>query len=165
MFNLIDSFDTKNDFHGVELGVASTERFNANWSGDFLAKGALGGVFSTGRVFARTDVTANNVTSISDGGLLALGTNSGKHRNTHVGAVWDLGLRLRRRLGANTALVCGYDWFLWTCAQRAGDQIDLGVNTSQISPGSLSGEARPRYLFGSSSYWAQGLSLGLEASF
>ncbi len=164
-FSLVDSFDVKNRFHGCEFGFASTERITSLWSGDMVAKAAIGGVFSTGRVFGQTDVTDNGVLTTSEGGLLALGSNSGTHRDTDFGALWDLGFRLRRTISPSTALIVGYDWFLWTSVQRAGDQIDLQVNTSQIPPGSLSGEARPRYPASGSAYWAQGLSCGLEARY
>ena len=45
---------------------------------------------------------------------------------------------------------------------HAGEQIDLGINPTQIPPGSLVGEARPIFPFRDSDFWAQGLHFGVE---
>lgn len=160
-----EAFDSENSFHGAAFGIMAREELSERWIGDVFAKGALGGVASRTEISGTTDTTVNGVTTTTPGGLLAQGTNSGVHRDGYVSSYWELGLKLRRRLGTNSALTFGYSWVLLSHVERAGEQIDLGVNVTQIPPGVLVGEARPGFPEAKSSYWAQGLSVGLECQF
>ena len=115
---------------------------------------------------ARADgVEVHGVTTTNAGGLLSQTSNLGTHRDDYVSTAWELGLKLRRRLTTNSALTFGYSWFLLSDVERAGEQIDLGVNVTQIPPGNLVGAARPAFPGTKSSFWTQGLSFGLEARF
>lgn len=160
-----EAFESKNSFHGAAFGMMAREELSERWVGDVFAKGALGGVYSRTEISGQTDTTVNGVTTTSSGGLLTQASNIGEHRDGYVSSYWELGLKLRRRLGAHSALNFGYSWVLLSHVERAGEQIDLGVNVTQIPPGVLVGEARPEFPEAKSSYWAQGLSVGLECQF
>jgi hypothetical protein len=163
--DLYDAFDSKNAFHGAAFGIAAHEELGELWTGDVFAKGSLGGMASRTRISGETETTLNGVTTTNAGGLLTQTSNLGTHRDGYVSSAWELGLKLRRRLTTNTSLALGYSWFLLSHVERAGEQIDLGVNVTQIPPGNLVGAARPAFPGEKSSFWTQGLTFGLEARF
>lgn len=163
--NLYDAFDSSNAFHGASFGIAAHEELGELWTGDVFAKGSLGGVASRTSITGETETTLNNVTTTNPGGLLTQTSNLGTHRDGYVSSAWQLGLKLRRRLTTNTSLTLGYSWFLLSDVERAGEQIDLGVNVTQIPPGNLVGAARPAFPSEKSTFWTQGLTFGLEARF
>jgi hypothetical protein len=163
--DLFDEFDSSNAFHGASFGIAAHEELGELWTGDVIAKGSLGGVASRTRISGETETTLNGVTTTNAGGLLTQTSNLGTHRDGYVSSAWELGLKLRRRLTTNTALTLGYSWFLLSDIERAGEQIDLGVNVTQIPPGNLVGAARPAFPGEKSTFWTQGLNFGLEARF
>lgn len=163
--DLYDAFDSQNSFHGASLGFAAHEELSERWTGDVIAKGSLGGMASRTRISGETETTLNNVTTTNAGGLLTQTSNLGTHRDGYVSSAWELGLKLRRRLTTNTSLAFGYSWFLLSHVERAGEQIDLGVNVTQIPPGNLIGAARPAFPGEKSSFWTQGLTFGLETRF
>ena len=163
--DLYDAFDSQNAFHGASFGIAAHEELGELWTGDVFAKGSLGGMASRTRISGETETTLNNVTTTNAGGLLTQTSNLGTHRDGYVSSAWELGLKLRRRLTTNTSLTLGYSWFLLSHVERAGEQIDLGVNVTQIPPGNLVGAARPEFPGEKSSFWTQGLTFGLEARF
>lgn len=163
--NLYDEFDSTSAFHGASFGIAAHEELGERWIGDVFAKGSLGGVASRTRISGETDTTLNNVTTTNAGGLLTQTSNLGTHRDGYVSSAWELGLKLRRRLTTHTSLTLGYSWFLLSDVERAGEQIDLGVNVTQIPPGNLVGAARPEFPGAKSTYWTQGLNFGLESKF
>lgn len=163
--NLYDAFDSNNSFHGASFGLTAHEELGELWTGDVIAKGSLGGVASRTEISGQTATTLNGVTTTNAGGLLTQTSNLGTHRDGYVSSAWELGLKLRRRLTTNTSLTLGYSWFLLSHVERAGEQIDLGVNVTQIPPGNLVGAARPAFPGEKSSFWTQGLNFGLEARF
>ncbi|BBO34407.1 BBP7 family outer membrane beta-barrel protein [Lacipirellula parvula] len=163
--NLYDAFDSSNAFHGALLGLAAHEQLSDNWTGDVYGKGSIGGVASRTNITGETATTLNNVTTTNAGGLLTQTTNLGVHREGYVSSAWEFGLRARRKLTSNMSFTIGYTWFLLSHVERAGEQIDLAVNVSQIPPGSLSGLARPAFPGEKSSFWTQGISVGLESRF
>jgi hypothetical protein len=163
--NLYDAFDSSNAFHGASVGIAAHEELSELWTGDVFAKGALGGVASRTSISGETETTLNGVTTTNAGGLLTQTSNLGTHRDDYVSSAWELGLKLRRRLATNTSLTLGYSWFLLSHVERAGEQIDLGVNVTQIPPGNLVGAARPEFPGEKSSFWTQGLTCGIETRF
>jgi hypothetical protein len=48
---------------------------------------------------------------------------------------------------------------------RAAEQIDPGVNLSQLDPSGLDGEPRPRFDLKQTDFWAQGVSVGVDYRF
>lgn len=93
------------------------------------------------------------------------GTNQGVYETSEVSSITELGLMMRRHLPCGWSLNCGYNFLFWTDVLRAAEQIDTGINVSQIPPGQLVGEPRPAFTAVTNDFWAQGLSLGLECSY
>jgi hypothetical protein len=164
-----DLFETINDFHGGEVGLLA-RWCRGCWSVDVSGKVALGGTTITTTIdgFTQTEEPIDDenvlVTSYS-GGLLALPTNIGRYRQRAFAVMSELGATLRYELTGELWVRFGYDLVTWSRVDRAADQIDVGVNPSQIAPGTLVGEARPAFTPKSTSFWAQGLHVGLEHRF
>ena len=162
-FVLNDNFETRNRFHGGEVGARWVGQATPCWTIEMLAKFALGNTESRTKISGQTVVTTPNGDSITqNSGLLAQGTNSGVFESNEISSITEFGISLRRQLDYGWSLSCGYNFLLWTDVLRAGDQIDTGINVSQVPPGTLRGEPRPAYPGLTDDFWAQGLSLGLE---
>jgi hypothetical protein len=100
------------------------------------------------------------------GGLLALSSNIGSHSRDIFTVVPEVRLQLAYDVGPRLRLHAGYDFLYWSQVLRAGDQIDLVVNPDLLPP-ALPGAfpLRPAFTFQGSSFWAQGIDLGLELRF
>lgn len=164
-FDLFDQFTTKNTFHGAMAGVEIEWQKNRYWSWEALAKVAVGQNNTRADVAGQVTTTIAGVSATAQGGLLALPTNISTFEESEMGALWEFGLTLRRQVRRELTATFGYTFLLWTGVARAGEQIDLGINTTQVPPGVLVGDARPAFAFDMSSYWAQGLQIGLEYAY
>ena len=158
-----DSFVTSNDFQGGEIGLLGEYQRN-RWCFDGLARLALG------RTHEQVDIRGSTVQSVGglvtsyDEGLLALRTNIGSHSSNQTDVLLELGLTVRYLLASNLQLTCGYSVVYWPHVVRAGDQVDLDVNGSYLptSAGPPAGSAQPAFAFQETSFWAQGVSLGVD---
>ncbi len=165
-FDLFDQFNTRNNFHGAEFGLKFDRQVNCLWSLELLGKIAVGNSHMVADVSGQTLTTAvDNSTSLTSGGLLAQRTNIGTYEHDVFSTVTELGLTLRRQFDCGLEATFGYTLVHWSEVARGGDQIDFGVNTSQLGGGARVGEGRPGFLLDMSDFWAQGLSLGLEYRF
>ena len=155
--DISDRFDTKNNFHGVELGIQWERPMFCNWTLEVLGKMALGN--------NRSIVTIDGQqTSDPDQGLLALDSNSGVHTRDSFSAITELGLSLKRRFSCGLEATFGYTFVYWGDVMRAGDQIDLNVDPRQIPPDPQVA-IHPEALMNTTDFWAQGLHFGLEYAF
>lgn len=166
LIDLVDQFDTRNTFHGADAGLVMQWYPNSCWSWEVVAKVAIGGTDRQAAVTGQTvsTTTAGEVATTA-AGLLAQPTNIGSYGWNDFGTVSEFGISMRRKLHCGLVATFGYSLVSWSSVARAGEQIDLGVNTSQIPPGSLDGEARPAFPFVTSDFWVQGLHFGLEYLF
>lgn len=164
-----DRFETENQFHGAAVGVLASTR-NCRWTMDLGMQLAFGTNRANVRINGSTTSSvpvaggANSVAT-SPGGLLALGTNLGSYEKDafavipqlHVGVGYDWNPRLR--------MLFGYHFLYWSQLARAAEQIDPGLNLSQLDPAGLNGEPRPQFNMRLTDFWAQGLNAGLEYRF
>ncbi len=156
-----DVFDTENRYNAGEIGLwGEYDRGAITWS--VLAKVGLG------KMNQRTEIRGRTVTSvpglpqsIADQGLLALGTNSGTHERNVFTVSPEIGLNLAYHLNECIDLTCGYSFIYWNHVAQPGDQIDLGINTSQIG-GTLTGVARPEFPGRDGEYYVHGLNFGVQ---
>lgn len=162
LIDLFDRFDTRNHFHGVELGVGSRGR-HRRWTLEMLIKLALGNTHSRVLIDGSTATTVPGVDPvISSGGLLALPTNMGVFEDSHFTMIPELGVTLGYDLTGRLRATFGYTLLYWSRVARPGDQIDFDVNDSQLSGGTLDGAPRPEFSQKTDDFWAQGMSFGLE---
>jgi hypothetical protein len=162
-FQLNDRFETQNRFHGGQVGVRLSSQATPCWFVEFVGKLALGNTLSRTTIGGQTIVTVpddNPATQRS--GLLAQGTNIGSYETSEISTITEAGVTLRRQLPYGWSLNVGYSFLFWTDVVRAGSQIDRGVNTSQIPPGTLVGDPRPAFRAVTDDFWAQGLNFGLD---
>ena len=164
-FDLIDDFNTRNTFHGGELGIVVAGQKNACWSWEAGAKLALGSTTSRASVAGQTTTTTGAASASTQAGLLAQSTNIGAIEQSDFSTLSEFDIAVRRRLNCGVSLVFGYSILYWSDVARAGDQIDLGVNPSQIPPGMLAGPARPGFPFEQTGFWAQGLRFGVDFAY
>jgi hypothetical protein len=168
-FVVSDQFETRNRFLGGQIG-ARAEWWRGRWSLGVTGKVALGNTHQEVRVLGTTTFTEPGGVPITQpGGLLAQATNSGTHTHDAFSVVPELGFNVGYQVTDHLRAYVGYTFLYWTNVVRPGDQIDLGLNTSQLptinGPGVLVGEPRPAPLLRDSNFWAQGLNLGLEFRF
>jgi len=162
-FDVRDAFATENTFHGGEIGLSAVLD-RGSWSVDVLTKVALGDVRQQVRIDGSTVITVPNQTPVPGaGGLLALPTNIGSYSQHELAFLPELDVNLRLCLAERLDMTVGYTLLWLSHVARTGDQIDTGVNPTQLvsNGGTLVGPARPAALLGDSSMWVQGLNLGV----
>ncbi|MCA9266448.1 MAG: BBP7 family outer membrane beta-barrel protein [Planctomycetales bacterium] len=163
--DLFDRFHTDNDFHGGQLGLRYVQQPHAPWTLELVGKFALGGTHSRATIAGQTVTTSpTGDTSTAAAGLLAQGTNSGNFEDDQFSTITEIGLKVRRQYCGFTATF-GYSFLYWSDIARAVDQIDRGINVTQVPPGTLDGDPRPAFEFQKTDFWAQGLNFGLEYLF
>ncbi len=161
VIQMTDLFDTTNSYHAGELGLLGEyDRGNITWS--LLAKVGLGTMQQQTRISGSTTtaVPGQPVTTTNQG-LLALGTNIGTYEQNAFTVSPELQLTAAYHLTSNLDLSVGYSFIYWNHVAQAGQQMDEILNTTQIN-GALVGAARPEFLNQDSSYYVQGLSVGLQ---
>ncbi len=162
-FDLFDRFDTRNRFHGLELGLEGQWQRN-HWSIEADGSVAFGTNYQTVTIDGRTISQLPGFAAMNDvGGLLAQTTNIGVHRREQFAAIPQFGVSLGYHFWKELRLSVGYRLIVWPEVVRSGDQIDPVVNPNLIPPQTLpiAGPARPQFDFHESRYVAQGLSIGL----
>ena len=164
-----DSFTTRNQFNGVEFGTM-TQFFRANrWSLSLISKIALGNTNQTVTINgSTTTASAGMATTTVPGGLLAQPTNIGSYSQNQFSVIPELGATLGYQLTPRLRATLGYTFIYWASVARAGDQVDLNVNSSMLpnAPGPVTGDTRhPLFAFQQTDFWAQGISAGIDYRF
>lgn len=160
-FILNDSFRTRNQFNGAELGVMWQGR-RGYWSLDSYMRLGLGNTRQMVTIAGNTQTTANGATTTANGGLLAQRTNIGTYTRDQFGVVPELGATVGYQLTQRLRLTAGYTFIYWSNVVRPGDQIDTSVNPNLLPPENPTQTTflNPRFAFQDSDYLIQGLSLG-----
>ena len=164
-----DRFETDNQFSGVAVGMLGSAR-NRAWTLDVGMQLALGNNRAKVRIDGSTTAVVplpngGTDTSTTAGGLLALPTNIGNYEDDIFAVIPQLNVALGYHFNPQTRAIVGYRFFYWSQVARSADQIDLGVNLSQLDPGGLNGEPRPEFEFLLADFWAQGINVGLDYRF
>jgi hypothetical protein len=161
-----DHFYTSNQFYGGQLG-ADMMWTRGRFFVDVLAKVALG--VSVERASINGWTAYNNSLGQSgylNVGQLALPSNIGCYGQNSFAVVPEFGLNFGYALTPHIRLTFGYTFLYWSNVFRAGDQIDTGINPTELAAlagrGMLTGPARPNFTMQSTDFWAQGLNFGLQ---
>jgi hypothetical protein len=163
----VDTFDTRNRFYGGQLG-ARAEYASGKVFVRGTAKFALGDVHETVDVSGQTTTNTFGFPSTTPGGIFAQPSNSGHFTRDKFAVIPEVTLRVGYQFTESFSLFAGYNFLFVSEVLRPGDQMDRGLNLSQspaFGTGVLVGPARPMPLLSGSSFWAQGLDLGLEVRF
>ncbi|MGL6075693.1 MAG: BBP7 family outer membrane beta-barrel protein [Fimbriiglobus sp.] len=164
-FLIQDRFRTNNDFHGPVLGLNWERRFGHFFLG-VRPSIAMGVTNTTVTIDGNTTIITpapNSTTTTYPGGLLTQNTNIGRYSSSSFSVVPEIGVRLGVQVTDHIRAYASYNFIYWSNVARAGDQIDLRVNTTQIAPPQpFSGPAVPAFNLQRSDFWIQGIGLGLE---
>ena len=131
--NVADTFHTRNDFNGGELGFA-TQWHRNRWSLDTLLKLGIGQTHTQVLINGWTTVIANGTTAGYSGGHLALPSNMGTHDSQQFSVMPEIGFTLGYDLTSRLKATAGYTLLYWSNVARPGDQIDLNVDPRQFPP-------------------------------
>ncbi len=162
--NVFDTFHTRNDFNGADLGFSTQWRRN-RWSLDTSLKLGIGETHSVVLINGWTTVIANGTTAGFSGGQLALPSNMGIHDSYQFSVMPEIGLTLGYDLTSRLRATAGYTLLYWSGVARPGDQIDLNLDPRQFPPPTTTTATKPEFTLHTSDFWAQGLNLGLDFRF
>jgi len=164
---VFDSFGTRNQFYGAQVGTDIQLR-HERWSLNIKAKVAVGDTRETVNINGGQLLVNPGVGTTSfQGGLLALPSNIGHFTRDEFGVVPEIGIQVGYNFTDHFRAFVGYNFLYWSDVLRAGDQVDRNIDVTQIpnfnAPGAVPvGQTRPAVLFRETSFWAQGLTVGVE---
>jgi hypothetical protein len=167
--NVLDQFNTRNQFYGGQLGTVMEFQRN-RWTLDFETRIGLGNTHQVVDIRGNQLITTpTGTTSFFQGGLLALPSNIGSFNRDRFAVVPEVGVTLGLQVTPRIKLLVGYTFLYWSNVVRPGNQIDRVIDISQVPNTGLAvpsaGGNHPAALFKSTDFWAQGLSFGMEFKF
>ncbi len=167
-----DVFDTENDFHGGELGLAIERDY-----GDLLSVEVVGKV-ALGSMRQQVDLQGTNVLVFpgfdpiaSPSGLLVQPTNTGslmsqgQFERDEFAVLPEVNINVGLQLTSQVRATAGWSVLYVDNVVRPGPQIDRVVNGTQIGGGALVGAARPAFNFNETDLWLYGANVGIEATY
>lgn len=166
-FQIEDRFRTSNNFHGGNIGFAAEKRFSY-WYVGVRAGVGLGVNHQVIDINGSTVITPPGGTPQSyAGGLLTQPSNIGHYTRDRFAVMPWVGVKLGAQLTQRVRAYVGYDFMALTNVARAGDQIDLRVNPTQLPPrtNGVQGPAFPQFQPKDSTFWGQGIRIGMEVRF
>ncbi len=159
-----DSFRTRNQFHGGQIGYAFARTFGAV-EFDARLSVALGVTHQEVEIDgSQTRTRPGQVPETFRGGLLAAGPNLGTFPRNAFSVAPEATVNVGVRLTDRLKTYAGYNFLAWSNVVRPGDQIDRTVDLSFVPNGPrvpLSAN-RPVPTFRQSDLWAHGVQFGLE---
>jgi hypothetical protein len=175
-----DNFRTSNEFYGGQIGLAGEYREGRVFV-DFRGLLALGATVERTFINGSTSFTPpGGVTTTFQGGLLAqppavqgstqlFPSNIGNYTTTSFAVVPELAANVGFQATNWLRFWVGYTFLYWSNVVRAGEQIDLRVDSRTLPPLPNTSVNPPVVLGGSSlyqfhynSYWAQGINIGTQ---
>ena len=163
---LTDSFKTKNQFYGGQIGAAFDYRWG-RWNLNAQTKLALGGSVMTSSISGGI-APGGGPTPNLPGGLLALNSNSSSVTSTKLAFIPEVNLNLGYDLTQHTRIFVGYSFMYWTAVARPGAQIDRNLDENRI-PDFTTGrtvptitDTRPLNVVQREPFWAQGVNFGIQ---
>src|SRR5207244_361036 len=116
-------------------------------------------------IHGRTSIDTTPAT-VTNAGLLALATNSGRHARDDFAVLPEIGVNFGFQITDRLQAFVGYTYMYWSNVVRPGDQVDLGLNPNLIPTSATfntaGGPARPAFSFRDTDFWAQGINVGME---
>jgi hypothetical protein len=161
-------FATRCNFYGGQFGIGGQFYVLDRIVVDATAKLALGTTHEEIRIEGSTvRVAPGGTTAVASGALLALPSNIGHFRRDTFAQVPELSAKASWPVLEHLTLSMGFTALYWSRIVRPGEQIDRGIDVTQIP--SFSGAAappsglnRPAVPFNQTDFWALGLTLGAE---
>jgi hypothetical protein len=161
-FDLSDAFETSNEFNGLELGMI-WDAYHGRWSMEFAGRFALGNNVRRVSINGATTSVVQGAAFQDVGGLLALPSNIGTYEDDEFVVIPEFSLTLGYQLAPRVRFLVGYTVVYWSNVARPGEQIDLNVNPDLLPPAmNTNGLMAPSFALNDTSFWAQGINLGLD---
>ena len=163
VFTLNDTYRTRNQFHGADLGLAG-RLTSGRCFVDVMGKVAVGCNSRSYTVGGWSQTAVPGLSPVTTpGGLYTVGL-AGRTSDQVFAVVPEFRLNLGYRLTDNVSVFGGYTLLGWTNVARPGDQISLDVNPAQLPPALTPVVPRP-VAVRDSTLWVQGLSVGVAISY
>ncbi|HEX4415690.1 MAG TPA: BBP7 family outer membrane beta-barrel protein [Lacipirellulaceae bacterium] len=146
--NVQDSFRTRNDFNGGEIGLQCYKQRNCFWV-DGMAKVGLGqnvrSVTINGQTI--TDVPGGGIATNQGGLLTSSATNIGHYRDTDFAVIPEFKAGIGCCLTKCCSVHAGYDCIIWPDVLRAAQTLpnNLAVDPANIPPVQPGGGADPAF--------------------
>ncbi len=165
-YQILDKFRTTNNFNGGLIGLSAERRYGM-WFVGGRASIAFGADSESVEINGVTRITSPTGVSMAyTGGLLAQPSNIGHYEYTAFAVLPQIGLRAGVQVSQYVRVFAGYNFLYLSNVARAGDQVDLRVNPSQLPPRTtVTGPAFPAFNLHTTDYSLQGISLGMEVRF
>lgn len=164
-YSLNEGFAAKNYVYAPQVGVRTENRWGCLKLNCEL-KVALGWNHLAAKLESEAWETVNGRTQFLDGGLLVVKSNQGNYNDDTCIVVPEVGVRLAWEIKDHISLTAGYNLLFLSNVWRPGDMIDLRVNPNLIPP--IQNPQQP-YLPAfepkQSSFWAQGVTMGIEVRY
>lgn len=173
VWNTTDKFDTTNQFYGVQAGLRARFDQGAFFAGG-TAKLALGAMDQSAGIsgeLVTDDFAAGGAKQTFAGGYFALPTNIGNYSRTAFAVVPEVSLNVGYRITPTATIVVAYSFMYASNVLRPGNQINRTINPSQSTAHTenplahLQGSAQPSFSYNDTSFWTQGVSVGVVLRF
>ncbi|HET6882256.1 MAG TPA: BBP7 family outer membrane beta-barrel protein [Pirellulales bacterium] len=164
----LDHFRLSNSFYGGSLG-GRLYLARGRWLITALGKVALGTVQQRASIYGSTTLTDwyGNQT-VLPGGILATTANMGNHYQSPFAVAPEAHFNVGYQIRPWVTLRVGYSFLFLSNVARPGNQVSRVTSANLIPTDPAYGTAgpnQPAFQFHTSSYWAQGLNLGLDFRF
>ena len=162
----IDNFGTRNQFYGALLGLRARGMYGA-FSLETTLTASLGVNHETIDIYGYYNATNFFLATTGPYGIFATPANSGVTSSNKLAVVPEVQVKLGYDITPAVRVTVGYDFIYWSNVVRPTDQIDRNVVKGQFfqeDPNSTS-LAYPQRLDKTTDFYAQGLSVGLQARF
>jgi len=161
--SISDHFSTQNRFYGGQVGLVMEYRCGC-WVFDLTSKLALGVTRETANINGATMDSGPGVSTFIPSGFYANQLNSGRFQQNQFAVVPELGATVGYQFTERLRAFVGYNFIYWSRVVRPGDQINPVISPAQIPTfgGALPPLSAPAFAFHSSSFWAEGLTFGIE---
>lgn len=155
-FSFTDRFSTRSQFYGLDVGVRGTWLFSSfDLTGQ--ARVAFG---PTHHNVTLAGSSAGTLATDPTVGALVQESNRGTQTKNSFAIVPEANLQLGYSFNPHIRIFAGYDILCWSSVVRPGNQIDRNFNLDPAN-----GPLAPQPQTVTSSFWAQGLSLGMSFRF
>jgi Putative beta barrel porin-7 (BBP7) len=172
MYAISDTFNTRNQFYGGNLG-ARVSASRGSWFFSATGKFALGNVherlFIQGNSVALNGGAFFNTGTFPGQGISAQPTNNGVYTRDQFAVVPELTAKIGYNVSSNIRVIAGYNLIYISEVARPGNQVSALINTSSSATfgnagGRFVGPPLPLPTGRGSDFFAQGLNLGMEFS-
>jgi hypothetical protein len=185
VYNTVDTFSTSNSFYGGMLGIrfeSSPDDGSGGWRGGFFYRADF--KLALGDTVERTDINGGTQTNLGNpvlaapvnyaGGLFTQTSNLGGYSSDHFAVMPEGEFSVGYAVTTWCRVLVGYDILYISDVVRPGDQISGNANlfrtslVQQANPpiaAPATNPAAPTYTANQSTFWAQGLNLGMEVRF